>query len=180
VTSGRDRGDSQATDWSAAAELVCQAQDGDTLAMNALLDATAPYVHRICSAVAPEQADDATQEALTIAFRRLRTLGNPAALRGWLRTIAVRVALDAARIERRELPLEDPDAVASTEPDPGLSVELRESLAGLPPEQRAVLVLRDLEGLPEAEVAPLLDVAKGTVKSRLHRARDRFRREWRR
>jgi RNA polymerase sigma factor (sigma-70 family) len=62
--------------------------------------------------------------------------------------------------------------------DPAMVVEVRDQLARLEPAQRAVLVLRDLEGLGEAEVARLLDVAPGTVKSRLHRARSRFIKGW--
>jgi RNA polymerase sigma-70 factor (ECF subfamily) len=55
---------------------------------------------------------------------------------------------------------------------------VRNVLADLAPEHRAVLVLRDLDGLSEAEVAELLDVPEGTVKSRLHRARAAFTRRW--
>jgi RNA polymerase sigma-70 factor (ECF subfamily) len=62
--------------------------------------------------------------------------------------------------------------------EPALGVEIRDQLERLAPEQRAVLVLRDVEGLSEQEAAALLEVAPGTVKSRLHRARARFRREW--
>jgi RNA polymerase sigma factor (sigma-70 family) len=170
----------EAPNWRAAESLVRQANAGDTLAMNALLDIAAPYVHRICRAVAPEQVDDATQEVLMVVFRRLRSLREPAALRGWLRTVAVREALRAAQGGHREQALGDRvDSVPTSASDPALAVELRESLGRLPPEQRAVLVLRDWEGLSEAEIAPLLGVATGTVKSRLHRARARFRREWR-
>ncbi|MGZ4203427.1 MAG: RNA polymerase sigma factor, partial [Thermoleophilaceae bacterium] len=62
--------------------------------------------------------------------------------------------------------------------DPRASVEIRDQLERLEPEQRAVLVLRDLEGLGEQEVARLLALPEGTVKSRLHRARARFRKGW--
>ena len=51
-------------------------------------------------------------------------------------------------------------------------------LRRLTPQQRAILVLRDLEGFSEAEAATLLGVERGTVKSRLHRARQAFRRRW--
>jgi RNA polymerase sigma-70 factor (ECF subfamily) len=71
------------------------------------------------------------------------------------------------------------DAVAPTElPDLATALDVWAALADLTPEQRAVLVLRDLEGLGESEVARLLDLPEGTVKSRLHRSRAAFARRW--
>jgi RNA polymerase sigma-70 factor (ECF subfamily) len=62
--------------------------------------------------------------------------------------------------------------------DPALASDVRAVLARLAPEQRAILVLRDLEGLSEEEAAEQLGVAKGTVKSRLFRAREAFVKRW--
>jgi RNA polymerase sigma factor (sigma-70 family) len=58
------------------------------------------------------------------------------------------------------------------------AADIRDVLARLSPEHRAVIVLRDLEGLDESRAAALLELPVGTVKSRLHRARDDFRRAW--
>src|SRR5438034_8956088 len=77
-------------------ELIRRAQRGDTRALNALLSELAPYVGRICGAVALSSADDATQEALVAIFRHLPTLREPLALKAWARRIAVREALRAA------------------------------------------------------------------------------------
>jgi RNA polymerase sigma-70 factor (ECF subfamily) len=55
---------------------------------------------------------------------------------------------------------------------------VRDQLERMEPAQRAIIVLRDLEGLSEEQVADILGVARGTVKSRLHRARARFKQEW--
>jgi RNA polymerase sigma factor (sigma-70 family) len=158
------------------AATVRAAQRGDTMAMNALVDELMPYVGRICHGIALEGGEDAAQEALIAILRNIRQLEDPEALRGWARRIAVREAVRAARhrgaVSSR--PPEEPRAPGQ----PGLGVEIRDQLDRLEPEQRAVLVLRDVEGLSEREAAALLGVAKGTVKSRLHRARGRFRREW--
>jgi RNA polymerase sigma-70 factor (ECF subfamily) len=157
---------------------VQAAQRGDAMAMAALLDELMPYVGRICGAIALEHGEDAAQNALIAVLRNLRRLDEPLALRAWARRIATREAVRVARGARAELPLEDP---AASVPAPGsgtLGVEIRDQLERLDPEQRAVLVLRDLEGLGEQEVAELLRLPEGTVKSRLHRARARFRREW--
>jgi len=62
--------------------------------------------------------------------------------------------------------------------DPQLQTDVRAVLDRLTPHHRAVLVLRDLEGLDEASVAAVLDLPVGTIKSRLHRARRLFRKEW--
>jgi RNA polymerase sigma factor (sigma-70 family) len=159
---------------------VRAAQTGDTLAMNAVLDQLGPYVLRICRGIAFGEAEDAAQEALALVFRRLGRLREPEAIRGWARTIAVREAVRSAR--RRELagiPRELPETAAH-HIDVDLSLDLRRQLARLAPEQRAVLVLRELEGLSEEEVARLLRVPHGTVKSRLHRARTRFAEGWNR
>lgn len=158
------------------AELVRAAQRGDALAMNDLLDALAPYVARICGPIALDQGADAAQEALTAVFRRLSTLREPAALHGWVRAIATR---EAVRVARRVTPSVGVEAADLPAPgDPELAADVRDVLARLPPEQRAVLTLRDLEGLDEREAAAVLAVPAGTVKSRLHRARRGFREAW--
>jgi RNA polymerase sigma factor (sigma-70 family) len=157
------------------AATVRAAQRGDPMAMDALVDELMPYVGQICGAIALAHGEDAAQNALIAVLRNLRGLKEPAALRGWVRTIATREAVRLARRARVERPLADVPEPAAAATDPASSVEIRDQLERLDPEQRAVLVLRDLEGLREQEVALLLDLPAGTVKSRLHRARARFR-----
>ena len=111
-------------------------------------------------------------------FRNLPKLREPSRLRPWVRRIATREAVRAARQGRREPPLADPLAGIPAPDDPDLRASVRAVLASLKPEQRAILVLRDLEGLSEAEAAELLEVERGTVKSRLHRARAAFAARW--
>jgi RNA polymerase sigma factor (sigma-70 family) len=161
---------------SGLAATVRAAQRGDTMAMNALVDELMPYVGRICGAIAPDRGEDAAQEALIAILRNLRQLREPDALRPWARRIAAREAVRAARQSRADASRPPQDVPA---PGPAsLGVEIRDQLEQLEPEQRAVLVLRDVEGLSEREAAELLEVAPGTVKSRLHRARARFKRGW--
>ncbi|WP_329416443.1 sigma-70 family RNA polymerase sigma factor [Streptomyces sp. NBC_00704] len=156
--------------------LVRAAQRGDTLAMAELLDLLAPYVGRVCAPIALDQAADAAQDALVAVFKSLRTLKDPAALHGWARAIAVREAVRTAHRAARALPA-DLNALPARG-DPQLSADIRDVLDRLSPEHRAVLMLRDVEGLDERTAASLLGVRTGTVKSRLHRARDTFRKAW--
>jgi RNA polymerase sigma factor (sigma-70 family) len=159
-------------------ELVRRAQRGDTDAMNELLTEIAPYVGRICGAIALNTAEDATQEALVAIFRNLPSLRDAIALRAWARRIAVREALRAAG-RHRSVPVDPADLdAAMVTPDLSGAVDVRQVLAGLEPLHRAVLVLRHLDGLDEGEMAAVLGVAPGTVKSRLHRARTAFRARW--
>ncbi|NIK57885.1 RNA polymerase sigma factor [Kribbella shirazensis] len=158
-------------------DLVRAAQRGDTRAMNELLDELTPYVGRICGPIALDDGPDAAQEALIAIFRGLRGLENPAALRGWARAIAVREAVRVARRAQRQQPAELTDVPAAD--DPQLVVDVQDVLRRLSPEHRAVLVLRDLEGMDEQTAAEVLDVPAGTAKSRLHRARASFRKAWR-
>ncbi|MFD9123762.1 RNA polymerase sigma factor [Kitasatospora sp. NPDC059571] len=158
------------------AELVLAAQRGDRLALGRLLELITPYVRRLCGPIALDDGADAAQEALIVVFRKLPQLQEPAALFGWVRAIAVREAIRHVRRNARSEPAELADVPAPG--DPQLAADIHDVLTRLSPEHRAVLVLRDMEGLDERQTAELLGVATGTVKSRLSRARLGFRKAW--
>jgi RNA polymerase sigma-70 factor (ECF subfamily) len=154
------------------------AQSGDLIAMSDLIDALMPWVGRLCSSIALDAGPDATQETLIQVMRDLKGLRDPSSFRSWVRRIATREAIRHATRRRREPPLEHIEQTPGVCLDPGLRRDVASVLADLPADHRVVLVLRDLEGLSEAEAAEELNVARGTIKSRLHRAREAFRERW--
>jgi RNA polymerase sigma-70 factor, ECF subfamily len=138
-----------------------------------------------------EDAADGLQDGLVAAYRRAGTYRGDAAVTTWLHRVVVNACLDrlrAAKVRRTEPLPEGMDdsrgslAVATPEvDDPADHVARREqremvltALATLPDEQRAALVLVDMEGYPVAEAAAILDCAVGTVKSRCSRGRGRL------
>jgi RNA polymerase sigma factor (sigma-70 family) len=155
---------------------VQAAQQGDPVAMDALLTELAPWVGRICAAIALDQGEDAMQETLIAVLRSLPTLREPAAWRAWVRRIAVREALRMTRDDHVVAMPDPPEVTVSTDVD--TAIDVRNTLRKLPAQQRAVLVLRNLEDLSEQETAEVLGVPEGTVKSRLHRAQQGFRDHW--
>lgn len=162
-----------------AALLVTAARRGDTLALSELLELLEPYVRRVCGPIALDGGADAAQETLIAVMRGIGSLQNPAAVFGWVRTIAVRESVRHARRDRSVAVITDAQlAELPATGSPELIVDVRRVLAGLTPEQRAVLVLRDLHGFDEQAAAALLQIPAGTVKSRLHRARGSFRKAW--
>ena len=148
--------------------LVRAAQRGDRIAVADLMDALAPYVGRVCGPIALHDGPDAAQDALIAILKNLRGLREPGAIYGWARAIAMREAVRVARKTARAVPADLADVPA----------DVRDVLARLTPEHRAVLVLRDLEGLDEQATSALLNVPAGTVRSRLFRARRSFRKAW--
>ncbi|WP_318211862.1 MULTISPECIES: RNA polymerase sigma factor [unclassified Streptomyces] len=156
--------------------LVRAARGGDTLALHDLLDHLTPYISRICRPIALDDGPDAAQEALVAVFTSLRSLREPEALYGWVRAIAVREAVRVAKRAGRARPAELSDVPERG--DPQLAADIDDVLARLSPAHRAVLVLRDIEGMDEESAAALLGVPTGTAKSRLHRARQSFRKAW--
>lgn len=139
----------------------------------------------------PDDAADGLQDGLVAAYRRAGTFRGEAAVTTWLHRVVVNACLDrirAAKVRRAE-PLPDdlddhrevgPSAASlPTDPaDAAVATDRRRqvlaALATLPPEQRAALVLVDMEGYPVSEVAEMLDCAVGTVKSRCSRGRARL------
>jgi RNA polymerase sigma-70 factor (ECF subfamily) len=160
-------------------ELVVAAQRGDLRALDELVRHLEGRLGRICGAIALDDGADALQEALMVVVRKLRDLREPAALDAWARRIAVREAVRVARRRSRVTPVGDtPEHLFDV--DFATAIDVRATLASLPPEQRAVLVLRDVEDLSEDDVAAVLRVSTGTVKSRTHRARRAFAARWQR
>jgi RNA polymerase sigma-70 factor, ECF subfamily len=128
----------------------------------------------------PEDAADALQDALINAFRRAGSFRAESAVTTWLHRIVVNACLDRVRhaAARPVTALSDEASPSSAVPDPGaqtvLRLDLEAALATLPDEQRVPLVLVDVEGYAVAEVAELLAIPVGTVKSRCARARARL------
>ena len=125
-------------------------------------------------------SEDICQDAFLRAHERIGTLRQPGALPGWLRQIAVRLAIDELRRTPSTLLSEDePDTL----PGPDVVVEgldtlqrFRSFVESLPPAQRTVFVLRDIEGLSIRETAEQLEVTEAAVKMRLGRARSTLKR----
>jgi RNA polymerase sigma-70 factor (ECF subfamily) len=158
------------------ADQIRAAQRGDPLAMDALLTELAPWVGRLCAAIALDRAEDAMQETLIVVLRNLPTLREPGALRAWVRRIAVRQALRLAGDSRTVVMAEVPEIPIV--PDIDTRMDVRRALETLSPTHRAVLALRYLDDLSERETADALGLPEGTVKSGLHRAKERFKLRW--
>jgi RNA polymerase sigma-70 factor (ECF subfamily) len=133
-----------------------------------------------------EEAADAVQDALVSAYRSAHTFRGHSAVTTWLHRITVNACLDRARkaVTRRTSPVDDAERLEQLlEPHEAASApaerndlqrELVDALATLPPDQRAALVLVDMQGYPVAEAAGILEVPVGTVKSRCARGRARL------
>lgn len=129
----------------------------------------------------PDDAADALQDGFINAYRRAKSYRGDAAVTTWLHRIVVNACIDRVRkaAARPSDPLPDSNdrsmTFAGTGPDPAdfvaTRLDVEAALATLPSEQRAALVLVDMEGVPVAEVAEMLGCAVGTVKSRCARAR---------
>ena len=156
---------------------------GDLAAFEELVDRHRPVVYRVAArVVGRDEAEDVTQETFLRAYHRLSRFRGESAFRSWLLRIAHNTAVNAAR-RRLPEPVEvdehdDQTVVAPAAREPVSALEETErrerlelKLGELRPEHRAVLVLRDLEGMAYEEIASVTETPVGSVKGRLHRAR---------
>jgi RNA polymerase sigma-70 factor, ECF subfamily len=172
------------TSWSRAADesgsdeaLASRAGAGDRRALETLLDRHADRIHAVCRRILgnPEDALDATQEAMIAVARGIAHFDGRSALTTWLYRVATNAALDEGRRKaRRPHPVDaPPDAVWDTSPEDAVSarIDIDAALADLPEDFRVAVVLRDLCDLDYAEIADVLGVPAGTVRSRIARGR---------
>jgi RNA polymerase sigma-70 factor (ECF subfamily) len=159
--------------------LVLRAQSGDRDAFDALLRAIERPLHRYIAAIVPTAAEDVLQDVLVTVVRKIRWLSDASLFRPWCYRIASRAAFRALRKQRArsEEPLEESAAEPEREIDPWLRARIAEETRRLPPRSRAVVVLHYIEELSLSEVAAVLDLSIGTVKSRLASGLARLRKE---
>ncbi|MEM7680744.1 MAG: RNA polymerase sigma factor [Planctomycetota bacterium] len=177
----------------AEAELVQRARGGDRAALGELLRQEQGRVFNLCLRMVGSRADagDAAQEAMLKAIGAIERFEGASRFGTWLTRIAINecytllrrrqrrsmASLDAPRNGDADTGARYPDP-ADPEPGPDQRVQQHEqtrialeTLQTLDPDHRAILVLRDLQGLDYADIAEALDLKRGTVKSRLFRAR---------
>lgn len=174
-------------------ELVTQLRAGDERAVETLVGCYAARVYRLAYRLTgtPEDAEEVTWAVMLTVSKKIASFRGDAALFSWIYRIATNAALETLRHRPRDtVALDDPlHAVGEGEPgdwsslslDPAIQSELRavleDAMARLPTEYRVAVVLRDVEGLSNVEVADLLGLSLPAAKSRVHRARLALRRQ---
>jgi len=174
----------------AEADWVRSARGGDPRAFRHLVDRYRGPVVELCARIvrSREEGEEAAQDAFVRAWKALPEFRGDAKFSTWLYRIATRRALDAAAAHRRRRDREDavepasleaaPDITAADGLDEALRRRLRRILGELEPLPRAAVSLFYLGGRSVGEVAEILSLPEGTVKTHLHRSRAVLRRAW--
>jgi RNA polymerase sigma-70 factor (ECF subfamily) len=169
-------------------ELVALVRAGDRTAFDALAARHQPWVYRVCRRFlrSDDAARDAAQDVFARAFERLDTCrGDNFA--GWLKAIAVNVCLNVIDREKRWGKVAPADDLASPAPpadrqlaDAEQSRRVRQVIAGLPPKQRIVFVMKYIDECSYEEIERLTGFSANEVKSYVQNARRNFVNQWRR
>jgi RNA polymerase sigma-70 factor (ECF subfamily) len=156
-------------------ELVVAARSGDQVAFARIVEEDGPRAYRLARAIlgSSQDAEEAVQEAFVHAWRELPRLRDAALWPAWFRRITVRAAIDRGRRRPRVREIDLGAHEPPPEPDASAAVADRDDvdrvLRGLSPDDRALLALRFLVDLEVDDVAAVLGIPSGTVKSRLSR-----------
>jgi RNA polymerase sigma-70 factor (ECF subfamily) len=164
-------------------QLIRRFLDGDVAAFTTLVRRHEARIYHLCLRILtdPDDAADAAQDAFLTALRKLDQFRGDAAFTTWMHRVAVNACYDILRRRKRTPVLR---VIADDEPElePGPpqpdhadavagSVDVAAALAAIPEEFRVAIVLADVQDLPYDEIAGILGVPLGTVKSRVHRGR---------
>lgn len=161
------------------ARFLERCRQGDQAALTTLIDRHRARLIRVAANILRDanEAEDVAQEAFLKAFRELHSLREDRAFSGYIYRICVRLCMDRLRQRKAE-----PAEFDFVEDHAGTAVEnkivVQKLLEQLSPDLRATLVLREMEQLSYEEIAEVMRVPVGTVRSRLHVARERFRVLW--
>jgi RNA polymerase sigma-70 factor (ECF subfamily) len=157
-------------------ELVEAAMAGDADAFSSLAEASARRLYAVARLILHNDAlaEDATQEALVVAWRDLSALRDPARFEAWLHRVLVRECYKHGQRERRRVQVEGQVQSLTVETDPShqsiVSDQIERGFSRLSVEHRTVLVLHHYLGYTFPEIAATMGVPVGTVKSRVSRA----------
>jgi RNA polymerase sigma factor (sigma-70 family) len=164
--------------------LARAASAGDPAALDTLLRAIRPEALRVCARFLPcrEDAEEACQDTLLAVSRAIDTFAGRASFRTWLYAVAANRARSTYRALRGRFVSEAAGAPLPDRPDPqrtsvvaGMRLDLLDGLDALGPQLAEPVALRDILDLPYREIAALLALPEGTVKSRIHEGRRRLR-----
>jgi RNA polymerase sigma-70 factor (ECF subfamily) len=169
-------------------ELIHRVQSGDTEAFDELMKRYAASVYKVTYSLTRNHADaaDLSQETFIRAFRAIARFDEHYQFYTWARRIAVNLCFNHLKGGKKfrfvPLPMSDGETesvdIADPRPqsaDSGLRRDLDQALTRLPPDQRAVFVLRVNEEMSYNEISKVLNIPTGTVMSRLNRAREKLR-----
>lgn len=166
------------------AECVARVQRGDTESFEILVrrhqKATFNLVYRLLGD--PDEAAEVAQEVFLSAYKSIQQFRGDAVFSTWLYRIAFNHAITRRKTlqisQQRHLPLEGMEIVADSSVDPARKAErieiqsrVQQALDSLDKQDALIILLRDLQDVPYEEIAGVLNIPVGTVKSRLHRAR---------
>ena len=158
-------------------ELLRRAGGGDSAAFHALVDRHAQRLYRLAVSLIGNAADaeDVLQETFIGAHGGLKSFQGRASVKTWLTRILVLQAAQWRRNRQRKKTRSMDDSMPAAPGGGEAAMDVRAAIAKLSPEFREVLVLREFEKMSYEEIAGVLDVPRGTVESRLHRARGEMR-----
>lgn len=168
---------------------IRQTLDGDSEAFGLLVQ---KYQNRLFNGIVlvmrnRQEAEDVVQEAFVLAYTKLSSFRGHSAFFTWLYRIAYNLAISRLRRQRNSISLDRQREtigidLSATDVSPSVNLERQEevsqmyqALDRLTEEHRSILVLREMEGMDYEAIAEVLDLPIGTVRSRLHRARDQLR-----
>ena len=165
--------------------ILVAAASGDEAAFTAIVRAHHEDLRRICVVVVGDEAiaDEAVEAAWSIAWRKLRTVRNPARLRPWLASVAINEARQLLRARRRrsviELRVESvPEPIGGDDPAAQVAgLDLRAALARLSTEDRALLAMRYLAGFDATEIGLATGRSPSGTRARLARLLTRLEKE---
>lgn len=157
---------------------------GDERAVRWILQKYRERVVRLAAQVMrnSRDAEDVAQEAFVKAFRQLGQFRGEVSFYAWLYRIVINLCLD--RMRRKSTKLETSldtetlSAMSAPRVDTDERMVIEQIINSLSPPIRAALVLREIEGLEYSEIAEVLNIPVGTVRSRLSAAREQFRKKW--
>lgn len=161
-------------------DLVTRCQDGDREAMEIIYKGYKSSLFNLAYRFSRNysSAEDLLQEIFIKAFSKISNLRSPEKLKCWMYRIAVNTCINFSRKKgaRNEIPFDHMEDVCGHEEDnPHVRNDLERAVCLLPPKQKSIFLLHDVQGFTHSEIAGIMKVRQGTIKSQLFKARMKLR-----